>query len=99
MNLYNHFLLALLMPGLWLINSYIAYRYGRDEIYPMLKWSENEENAAASKFALFLMVEAIFLHFVLCFSEYVGRKIINYSRRRNIDRPNIDRFWDFSRNF
>ena len=78
MNLYNHFLLALLMPGLWLINSYIAYHYGRDEIYPMLKWSENEENAAASKFALFLMVEATFLHFGLCFSEYVVRKIINY---------------------
>ena len=25
--------------------------------------------------------------------------IWEYSRRRNIDRPNIDRFWDFSRNF
>ena len=24
---------------------------------------------------------------------------MKYSRRRNIDRPNIDRFWDFSRNF
>ena len=80
MNLFYQFLLALIMPGLWLINSYIAYSYGRDEIYPMLKWSENEENAAASKFALFLMVEATFLHFGLCFSEYVVRKIINYCR-------------------
>ena len=79
MNLLYQFLLALIMPGLLLINTYIAYPYGRDEICPMLKWSENEENAAASKFALFLMVEATLLHCVLCFFEYiVRRKFINY---------------------
>ena len=27
------------------------------------------------------------------------KKILYYSSRRNIDRPNIDRFWDFSRIF
>ena len=69
---------AWLIPVLWLINSYVAYLYGRDEIYPYLKWSDSEENALALKFSLFLIVEATLLHFVLCFTEYVVRKIINY---------------------
>ena len=68
---------AWLIPVLWLINSYVAHLYGRDEIYPYLKWSNNEENASALKFSLFLIVEATLLHFVLCFTEYVVRKIMN----------------------
>ena len=63
---------------LWLTNSYVAYLHGRDEIYPYLKWSDNKENGSAFKFSLFLIVVATLLHFVLCFTEYVVRKIINY---------------------
>ena len=65
---------------LWLINSYVAYLYGRDEIYPYLKWSNNEENASALKFSVFLIVETTLLHCVLCFTEYVVRKFINLCR-------------------
>ena len=82
--IFTHFFItyfsAWLIPVLWLIYSYVAYLYGRDEIYPYLKWSENEENALVFKFALFLITEATILHFVLCFFEYAVRRTINYFR-------------------
>ena len=65
---------------LWLINSYVAYLYGRDEIYPYLKWSDIKDNDSAFKFSLFLIGEATLLHFVLCFFEYIVRRTINYFR-------------------